>query len=282
MVEVKCVLCGSSSAGTVMAYSMPDQYETSAGVTDDKYFRRWVRCSDCGFYYSVYSRAPGALNNLYATEYRRNGAAWRKETSEEIFNRVVALPERESETCARVAWIKSRMDKLWSSGIVERGPKPRRLLDIGGASGVFAYQFQDGQWRSSVVDPSEAGKFLETRHDIEYRQCGYTPGLFKESFDLVSLVFTLEHIPDLFSMLKDLKNDMRENSFLYIEVPDAVSFRLLPEDDDIFNSCHLWMFDPASLVRLLDCCGFHMFSLERTRTIRGHYSLMALGGVKWR
>jgi hypothetical protein len=40
------------------------------------------------------------------------------------------------------------------------------------------------------------------------------------------------------------------------------------------------MFDPATLTRTWAACGIEVFALERVRTVRGHYGLMALGGVE--
>ena len=97
-------------------------------------------------------------------------------------------------------------------------------------------------------------------------------------YDLISLVYTLEHLADPFEALRSAAEGLRPGGLLFVEVPDALAFRLKPGDDDIFNACHLWMFDPVSLAQLLARYGFELFALERTHTVRGHYGLMALAG----
>ena len=103
-------------------------------------------------------------------------------------------------------------------------------------------------------------------------------GCFKREFDLISLIYVLEHLREPASFLQQVQIDMNRGALLYIEVPDALSFRFKPPDDDIFNSCHLWIFSPETIIRFLRENGFQVFSLQRTKTIRGHYAMMLLGG----
>lgn len=272
----QCMLCGSAKHRVVQAYTSPDPYEVAAGLASEGYFRFWLRCSGCGFHYSHYSRGPNALDKLYSSAYRSQAASWRRGTVEEVFDKVNALPEAESETKARVAWIKKSLADLWGSSLMNPASPPHRLLDIGGATGVFAYQFQDHTWKSYVVDPDENGQFLQDKFGITFLQRRYEAGLFRESFTLISLVFVLEHFPDPAAMLKQVRQDMTPDTLLYIEVPSEAAFERKRPDDDIFNACHLWMFGTESLVRFLGTCGFEVLTLHNTRTKRGHYSLMAL------
>jgi hypothetical protein len=80
-------------------------------------------------------------------------------------------------------------------------------------------------------------------------------------------------------LLEMVKRDMHGDSLLYIEVPDAWAFNCKPSHDDIFNSCHLWMFSPETLVRLLTSSGFRVFSLRRARIVRGHHAILLIGGI---
>ena len=81
-------------------------------------------------------------------------------------------------------------------------------------------------------------------------------------------------------ILKQLRQDMYKESFLYVEVPDSISFSLKSADDDIFNSCHLWMFSAYTLTELLRQTGYEICTLKRVCTLRGHYALMALAQQK--
>ncbi len=274
-----CLVCGSAQADTVFSYSEPDPYEVAAGITKENYYRRWMRCAPCGFYYSAYSRQPGQLAKLYESAYRGGDASWRRASPEKVFRDVIALPKEQSETHCRVQWIKSQIDRIWTAGIVTKGSPPYRVMDIGGATGVFAYQFQDENWKAYVIDPDENGQFIESQLKIPFVRKQYEPKSFPFTFDLISLVFVLEHIEDPVAVLRKVRCDMGPHSLLYIEVPSDLAFKLKSPGDDIFNSCHLWMFGPESMVRILSSCGFRAFALECTQTRRGHYSLMSIAGL---
>jgi hypothetical protein len=271
-----CLICGSEEYEVICSYSEPDRYEATVGVTNENYSRHWVKCGKCGFHFSVYSRDPKILDNIYSSKYRDLNASWRSGTPEEVFNRVVALPTAESETKLRVEWIKTSIEEAWALNLVKKSLPPRRFLDIGGGTGIFAYEFLDEEWIPHVVDANEGSKFIETKLKIQLIQDYWRPGSFSCQFDLITTNFLLEHISDPKSFLKGLHSDMTEDSFLYVEVPDTASFVNKLPDDDIFNSCHLWIFSPNTLTLLLDSCGFEVLALKRTQIARGHYALMLL------
>jgi SAM-dependent methyltransferase len=271
----RCLLCGEKSATTLRSYSAPDVYERTVGISDAGYQREWVQCRNCKFIYSRYSRDPEILDQLYEQAYRGN-VPWRKGSTREIFDRVVSLPPEESETHARVAWIKQKISELEQAGLLVAASRTKRLLDVGGATGVFAYVFRDAGWDCHVVDPAETGRFIEADFGIPYHQGSYRPAMAGGKFDLITLIFVLEHLRDPRNLLAAVFADLCSTGLLYIEVPDAAAFRLKSPDDDIFNSCHLWMFDPVSIVRLLADGGFQVMTLDRTKTKRGHLALNVL------
>ncbi len=272
----QCLLCGSVSHKVIFSYKKPDRYETAVGVTKNDYFRKWVRCSLCGFFYSIYSRAPKVIHKIYTSAYRDKNAKWRKETAEEIFRKITALPEPLSETKKRVRWIKETIAEAWKDGIVRKPAPPLLALDIGGGAAIFAYEFQDKMWRSHIVDPAKNNEFVKKKLKIPLVQEFYKPNQFHKKFALVSLIYVLEHMANPKTLLKSVQKDMNANSFLYLEVPDSLAFRLKPKDDEIFNACHLWMFDPETFTRLLKECGFEVLHIKRLKTMRNHYALMAL------
>lgn len=275
-----CLVCGGTSFETVLEFEAPDAYERAAGVLEAGYRRRWLRCQGCAFHQSDYSRPPEILDRLYETTYRDAQAAWRGGDTRAIFERVIALPPEESETVARVDWISRSIQDLASAGFVSWSDAERRMLDIGGATGVFAHAFANAGWSATVIDPADSGAFL-AELGIEYRQMAYQPGLCASRFHLVSLVFVLEHLRDPISVLTECRQDLvAPDGLVYVEVPDALAFQRKPPDDDIFNSCHLWMFDPAALVAIMASAGLQVAKLDRTRTRRGHLALRALGQAR--
>jgi hypothetical protein len=275
-----CLVCQSHDYKVVFAYNEPDPYEHAIGITSEGYWRQWVQCTKCGLYYSRYSRAETALDAIYISAYRDGNASWRVTNTEEMFQRIISLPPEQSETKYRVNWIKSQLHAYWSSDFIEKDPPPYKLLDIGGATGVLAHEFRDDNWLPHVIDPSEEGAFIQEKVGIPYKKEFYQPGLFDDKFDLITMFCVIEHVRDPISLLKLIQEDMKSHSLIYIEVPEAAYFKHRPANDDIFNSCHYWIFSPNTLMGLLDQCGYEVFSMLRTRTLRGAYTLMLMGGLK--
>jgi hypothetical protein len=274
-----CLICGGQEAEQVLAFSEPDVYEKAVGLGTAGYFRRWVRCRTCGFHASQYSRPADLLDRLYQTTYRDTNSCWRTADTRGTFKKVVALPVGQSETKSRIAWIKGVIAEQAQSGLLGwEEARPNRLLDIGGATGVFAYEFQDTDWASTIIDPADSGRFV-TEYGVTYECQAYRPGLFRQPFHLISLVFTLEHLRDPLGLLTAIRQDLVQGGLVYVEVPDAAAFRLKSPEDDIFNSTHLWMFDPLSLVTLMGKAGLQISALRRMQTRRGHYALVVLGST---
>ena len=153
------------------------------------------------------------------------------------------------------------------------------MLDIGGATGNFAYAFKDEKWISNVIDPDIAGNFIE-KFQVNFKQGWFNHDSYDFKFDLISLIFVLEHVLELAFLLNEIRESLLPNALVYIEVPDEVAFDKVSPEDDIFNSCHLFMFNPDSLNLLLNQTGFQLMSLDRVRTSRGHYALTCLAKPK--
>jgi SAM-dependent methyltransferase len=278
MTLIECLLCQNKfdvDLNTVVSYQKPDQYEIAVGVNEDFYFRKWVKCNFCSLNFSIYSRPRNALDYLYENLYRKKGAVpWRKMTSKETFELINNLPAEKSETTSRVNFIKDKINKLILADLYPK-KNTYQLLDIGGGTGIFAYKFKDKRWDSFIIDPDISGKFVEN-YRVNFKQGWFSSSSYNFKFDLISLIFVLEHVLEPSLLLKEIKKSLLTNSLLYIEVPDEIAFEKVNPEDDIFNSCHLFMFNPNSLGLLLRQNGFELMSLDRIKTLRGHYALTCL------
>src|SRR3989338_8921547 len=87
----ECLVCKGRNCRIIFSYREPDQYEKEVGVGSENYMRNWVQCKHCGLYYSVFPRDPAVLDSIY-TKYRSGDVAWRTESVEETFNKVMCLP----------------------------------------------------------------------------------------------------------------------------------------------------------------------------------------------
>jgi len=309
MTPQACPLCGQREAKLVFSYDEPDAYELAVGVKREGYARAWVRCAECNLHYSRYSREPDRLDRIYDRAYRDAGHSFRPADAEATFRAVIALPPEQSESVQRAHAILDTVERLQAQAVLEPWEeRPRRLLDVGGASGVFGYVFglvaaecatrdyvthsrverqeladldtqRADAWSVEIVDPSAQGRFIEA-HGVTYHQRRFDCSFDARPFHLISMNYLLEHVADPGAVLAAARGHLVASGLLYVEVPDEIAFRRVSKHDDIFNSCHLWMFGPDSLLQLLDAADFEPLAITRSRSPRGHFSLSVLAGCK--
>jgi hypothetical protein len=282
MTPSECLLCRLREAEVVFGYDAPDVYERATGVTAEGYARAWVRCRGCGLHYSRYSRDPAILDRIYDSIYRESTRSFRGDDAEATFRRVVALPPDASEARQRAAALHGELVRLRAQMLLSPWQKPpHRMLDVGGASGVFAFVFHEmaknrnEAWDVEIVDPSVQGRFVEA-HGVTYHARRFDDDLDTGRYHLITMCYLLEHVADPIAALRAARGRLVGSGVLYVEVPDAIAFERCPKDDDIFNACHLWMFDPSTLLRLVESAGLAPLGVTRSRSPRGHFALSVL------
>ena len=272
--KIRCVNCGKLEATERKTYSTPDPYEQTVGISADGYWRSWVSCMHCGLFRSEYSRDSEIIHTIYESDYRASNTTWRKQSVEDLFLKIINIPKEESETAFRLDWLRSSLKILEQSGLCKLSENPS-MIDIGGASGVFAYAMKEQGFEASVVDPSSDGSFIE-KYGISYQK-GYF-GQDDTQYNLLSFLYVLEHVNDPSELLELSKSRLKPNGILFFELPDASAFHIVEEDHDAFNACHLWLFGASHITSLLQKHGFSVLALQRYRTVRGYPSLMVIAG----
>ena len=263
-----CPFCLGHDYDTIFEYSNPDQYEERLGITSVSYYRSWVKCTTCGLLYSRYSRTDDIIHKIYTQDYRSSSSEWRIESSKDKFERIIQLSYKESETKQRVTWIKDHLRSLNITG--------GNCLDIGGGSGVFAYEFSSKGWKVAVLDPDTHNTYLN-QYGINVINDYLSDSTNLDSkYSFVSLIFVLEHVNQPQSFLKYACASLEENGYLFIEVPSSNSISCRDKHDDVFNSCHLTLFDEKTLSMIAKSCGLDLVFIEEYTTMRNYLSLRAL------
>ena len=279
--KISCVVCGALEATVVKQYDQPDIYEQKVGITAEDYFRYWVKCQSCGMFRSEFSRDEEILHTIYEKQYREMGTQWRKNSVEELFLRIIAIDPAQSETHFRVQWLFDSLEMLKKAQLARLG-QPATLLDVGGASGVFAYAMKEKGFETHVIDPSHDGGFVE-KYGI-----GYTQGYFGQhahfpieevqEYDIIAFLYVLEHLANPAKILADCKAQLNKGGVLFLELPDATAFHICDAEHDAFNACHLWLFGSSQITQLLHQEGFSVLALQRYITVRGYPSMMVIAG----
>jgi SAM-dependent methyltransferase len=199
---------------------------------------RVVRCSDCGFIFT----SP----QFTAEDYAR------------IYEAVHADGDAVRPPRARFAALAHRVRQVEAVG---------RFLDFGCGSGAFldAMEGYGGigfEVRADVPGgASRRGRFVTG--DIladAIEQVGLAPA----SFDFIVAWDVLEHLAVPTRQMERLNTLLKPGGRLYLTVPNSASWvaRLSGEKWNMLLLEHLWYFDPTTLARFLDRCGFTIDTIK--------------------
>lgn len=266
----KCINCGGQNHKLIFNYTNPDKYEKQIGIIKykKKFNRKIYCCKFCDMYFSNYIFFNNPMNKIYENEYRKD----RNDDPIVLLKKIVKLGFKNSETKQRIALIRENIKNFENSKMIKI-QKKRKLLDIGGANGIFAFEFKNKNWSCTIVDPSKDGNFIKN-FKIAYIKKEFNNRLkMKKKYDLVTLNYTLEHILDPVKIIKKVGKMINKNGLLYIEVPHSIGFKYFNKNHDMFNSCHLWFWNSFNLSMMLNNLGFEILFIKCKKEIRGHYSL---------
>jgi 2-polyprenyl-3-methyl-5-hydroxy-6-metoxy-1,4-benzoquinol methylase len=205
-----------------------------------------VRCRRCGTR-RLDPRPPAdTMSRYYAPEtYARAEAA-----DSEIGRRLDTLAAHLADRAARLA------------------TAPGEVLDVGCGDGRFLLAMRERGWRitGTETDPVAAGLARSRTGATVLEKPLEEMPLSNASFDLVTLLHVLEHVPDPRETLNACRALLRPGGALFVALPNAGS----PEAC-LFGSAwyhldlprHLWGFTPSSLTRLAQEAGFTQLSVRQ-------------------
>jgi len=150
-------------------------------------------------------------------------------------------------------------------------PANRRLLDIGCGNAVFLKLAKEAGFDAFGLDVSGQAARLAAREVPDRVFCGTEEDLISagESFDLLVLLHTLEHVIDPFQYLKRIRSLLRRPGGVIIQVPNSGSLQARFLGSRWYGlDCprHICNFTLYSLLHLLGRAGYR---IERVR----HFSL---------
>lgn len=169
-------------------------------------------------------------------------------------------------------------------------PKGGSVLEIGCATGELAAATQAALdvGRYEAIELSPAADRASARVDRLHReplQSLLKAEALGSPFDLVIISHVLEHIPDPIAEVRAIKQALRDDGVVFIEVPNRSGNRSLPLDD---NRSHLHFFSPTSLMRLLADQGLEVLEVATGAWLDARYAdslrvaARAFSRPKWR
>jgi SAM-dependent methyltransferase len=232
------------------------------GETHPELFKIWFdgyiklyKCLKCGFV----SQFPGPGNYTIVNDYQdRYSLDFLKQGKEFMY------PYRRrvfQDTLNRILAIK----------------KTGTILDVGCGDGHFLYLCtQKGLKCSGVEESTELSSFASQKTNANIIKGKYNKKMFPaESFDIITLIQVLEHIPIPSKALEIANHHLRKDGILVIEIPSINSpnflgYRLTgikkivsPPSGVIYSHCGY--YSPKSLLTLTQNCGYEKLSLVTGR-----------------
>jgi len=153
----------------------------------------------------------------------------------------------------RVYLIARNYTLKWKLNILKRySTNATILLDYGCGTGHFLSAcFKEG-YKVSGVEPSKLARENSDRevNSFIHQTVSNVP---QTEFDIITMWHVLEHIPEPYKILNDLKNKLKNNGTLFIAVPnpnsmDALKYQEVWAGYDVPR--HLWHFSQSNIYTL--------------------------------
>jgi 2-polyprenyl-3-methyl-5-hydroxy-6-metoxy-1,4-benzoquinol methylase len=204
-----------------------------------------VQCESCGFLFNSPRPDATTLASYYSQDTMASGQVFRDESVDSHY------PKLHAERAIFLA-------KLLQPC---RG---RSLLDVGCGTGGFlrALTTELRDWELTGLDPSSHAVDSCIKQGLVVHQAAIGDDIFSaQSFDVISLISVLEHLPDPAIALGWCRQRLTEEGLLFVEVPNSLEPEL--SLTGFFNLEHIVHFTPASLSRMLQQQGFNFVLRDR-------------------
>ncbi|MDR7545595.1 MAG: class I SAM-dependent methyltransferase [Armatimonadota bacterium] len=156
------------------------------------------RCTRCGLLTPAKPPCSRDLTAWYETEY------WKHYCEEQTGT------ERDNLYAHALAWLD------------RESPGRGAVLDVGCGGGRFLSLCRADGWQAVGVEPSPEAAAHARRRGIEVHGRSWpVPSLPDESFDAVTFINVLDHLPDPFEALREARRVLKLGGLLYVRVPNA-------------------------------------------------------------
>lgn len=244
MESVNCILCGNNNSRIL--WSVKDRM----GLTKETF--NLVKCSKCDLIYMNPRPESDKMIEFYPDFY------WQmNEVSTDPIRRILNSIDTASDNA--ISEEKWRRIKFIN--------KTGKLLDFGCGNGHFLNLIKQRGWQPFGVEfSSKAVDYAKTRFGINVhlgtiQQANFPP----DSFDVITLWDVLEHLPNPLEVLCELRNLLKADGVLIIQVPNINGWQARIFQKYWFHidaPRHLYHFSQKTLMQILQKAGYKIIKAE--------------------
>lgn len=264
--KTNCPITGDTNSELIFVYNSPPDGEVKYNEFEkEKYYREVWRFLPSGHYISTHSMNTNLYEGGYVDSTYKN-----LESMQKIFNKIISLPKDKSDNYGRFNKILN-FTKKWF-----KNDDKIELIDIGSGLGVFPYLVEKHGWSCTALDPDIRSIELINNNMSIQTICGDFFNIKSmKKFNILTLNKVLEHVEDPIKMLQISSNWIKENGFIYIELPDGEVASKYGKSREEFFIEHLHIFSISSTKILAKKAGLKVQLIDRLQEPSSKYTIRA-------
>lgn len=233
--NISCNICGHSNTKFLYA----------------KYNLEIVKCRHCNLVFTNPRLQEEDLLKRYSPEYFFNEYLPGLDASEKTYNHEFVRKH--------FSLITDLAGKYFSPG--------RKLLDVGCGAGFFLKVAEERGWKAEGVDLLDlAAEYGKNVLGVNVKQGKFENIQYpSESFDVVTLLDTIEHMPDPYQTVIEIKRILKINGILIVSTPDlnSLSRLFLGKDWAVLSPAeHLFYFTEKTLRDIITKADFQILGIR--------------------
>jgi len=244
-------------------YKSKPEGETDFGIKKKRYYREFFKCSDCGH---MFSESKLEISNFYEGSY--TNLTYGSSLSEK-FEKIINLPLKKSDNEGRFLFLKKKCSKILSTNKI-------KILDIGSGLGIFPWRVNREKWEVTALDPdSQNIEHIKSRIGIKTIHGDFLGVKISTKYNLVTFNKVIEHVKDPRAFIIKAKSIIRQDSFIYVEVPDVQAAKYGKDREEFFIE-HFHVFSEKSIKLLAIDCGLKCLCANSCIEPSGKFTLRAI------
>lgn len=197
------------------------------------------------------------------------GKYYKSEDYQSHYNRKKTLLNFIYNTVKRRSF--KRKESLFKSG-----NSPKSILDIGAGTGEFLLYCQNQNHIITGTEPNDEAREVARQNGIILHES--IDEIVDQKYDVITMWHVLEHVPNLFDCLNQLKSMLKEDGKILIAVPNFKSY-----DAEYYKEYwaaydvprHLWHFSQKSIQNLFSSMNMNLVKTHPLKYDSFYVSLLS-------